>query len=44
MVHVYLKSIRSGLEIMAPHLSSFYDGQHLFVMNRIVSFRRGHGV
>ena len=41
---MYLKGIRSGLEIMAPGLSCFYDGQHLLVMNRIVSFRRGHRV
>ena len=44
MVHVYLEGIRSGLEIMAPGLSCFYDGQHLFIMNRIISFRRGHGM
>ena len=41
---MYLKGIRSGLEIMVPGLSCFYDGQHLFVMNRIVSFGRGHGM
>ena len=44
MVHVYLKGIRSGLEIMVPGFSSFYDGQHLFIVNRIVSFGRGHGM
>ena len=44
MVRVYLKGIKSGLEIMAPGLCSFYDGQHFFVMNRIVSFGRGHRV
>ena len=44
MVCMYLKSVRSGLEIMAPGLSGFYDGQHLFVVNRIISFGRGHGV
>ena len=38
---MYLKGIRSGLEIVAPGLSSFYDGQHFFIMNRIVSFRGG---
>ena len=41
---MYLKGIRSGLEIMVPGLSCFYDGQHLFVVNRIVSFGRGHGM
>ena len=41
---MYLKGIRSGLEIMAPGLSCFYDGQHLLVMNRIISFGGGHGV
>ena len=40
---MYLKGIRSGLEIMAPGLSCFYDGQHFFIVNRIVSFGRGHG-
>ena len=44
MVHMYLKGIRSGLEIMAPGLSCFYDGQHLLVVNRISSFGRGHGM
>jgi len=44
MDHIYLKSIRSGFEIMAPGLSCFYDGQHLFVVNRIVSFGRCHGM
>ena len=44
MVHVYLESIRGGLEIIAPGLCCLYDGQHFFVMNRIVSFRRGHGM
>ena len=44
MVRVYLKGIRSGLEVVAPGLGCFYDGQHLFVVNRIVSFRRGHGM
>ena len=39
---MYLKGIRSGLEVMAPGLSCFYDGQHLLVMNRIISFGRGH--
>ena len=42
MVCVYLKGIRSGLKVMAPGLSCFYDGQHLLVVNRIISFRRGH--
>ena len=41
---MYLKGIRSGLEIMGPGLSCFYDGQHFFVVNRIISFRRGHGM
>ena len=41
---MYLKGVRSGLEIMAPGLSCFYDGQHLLVMDGIVSFGRGHGV
>ena len=41
---MYLKGIRSGLEIMAPGLSCFYDGQHLLVMNRVISFGRGHGM
>ena len=41
---MYLEGIRSGLEIMAPGLSCFYDGQHLFVVNRIISFGRGHGM
>ena len=41
---MYLKDIRSGLEIMAPGLSRFYDGQHLFVMDRVISFGRGHGM
>ena len=41
---MYLKGIRSGLEIMVPGLSCFYDGQHLFVVNRIVLFGRGHGM
>jgi len=27
-----------------PLYSPLYDGQHLFVMNRIISFRRRHGV
>ena len=44
VVCVNLKGIRSGFEIMAPGLSNFYDGQHLFVMNRIVLFWRGHQV
>ena len=44
MVCVYLKGIRSGLEIMVPGFHSFYDGQHLFVMNGIILFRGGHGV
>ena len=35
---MYLKGIRSGLEIMVPGLSCFYDGQHLLVVNRIISF------
>ena len=39
---MYLKGIRSGLEVVAPGLSCFYNGQHLLVMNRIVSFRRGY--
>ena len=41
---MYLKGIRSGLEIMVPGLSCFYDGQHLLVVDRIISFRRGHGM
>ena len=41
---MYLKGIRSGLKIMVPGLCCFYDGQHLLVMNRIISFRRGHGM
>ena len=41
---MYLKGIRSGLEIMAPGLSCFYDGQHLLVVNRVIPFRRGHGM
>ena len=41
---MYLKGVRSGLEIMAPGLSCFYDGQHLFIVNRIISFGRGHGM
>ena len=41
---MYLKGIRSGLEIMAPGLCCFYDGQHLFVVNRVISFGRGHRV
>ena len=41
---MYLKGIRSGLEIMAPGLCCFYDGQHLLIVNRIISFGRGHGM
>ena len=41
---MYLKGIRSGLEIMAPGLCCFYDGQHLLIMVRIISFGRGHGM
>ena len=41
---MYLKGIRSGFKIMAPGLSCFYDGQHLLVMNRVISFGRGHGM
>ena len=41
---MYLKGIRSGLEIMVPGLSCFYDGQHLLVVNKIISFGRGHRV
>ena len=41
---MYLKGIRSGLEIMAPGLCCFYDGQHLLVVDRVVSFGRGHGM
>ena len=41
---MYLKGIRSGLEVMVPVLSCFYDGQHLFIVNRIISFERGHGM
>ena len=41
---MYLKGIRSGLEIMAPGLCCFYDGQHLLVVNRIIPFGRGHGM
>ncbi|KIM58213.1 hypothetical protein SCLCIDRAFT_128773 [Scleroderma citrinum Foug A] len=29
---------------MAPGLSCLYDGQHFLVMNRIISFGRGHRV
>ena len=41
---MYLKGIRSGFEIMVPGLSCFYDGQHLLVVNRVLSFGRGHGM
>ena len=41
---MYLKGIRSGLKIMVPGLSCFYDGQHFFVMDRVISFGRGHGM
>ena len=41
---MYLKGIRSGLKIVVPGLSCFYDGQHLLVVNRIISFGRGHRV
>ena len=41
---MYLEGIRSGLEIMAPGLCCFYDGQHLLVVNRVVSFGGGHGM
>ena len=41
---MYLKGIRSGLKIMVPGLCCFYDGQHLFVVNMVVSFGRGHRV
>ena len=41
---MYLKGVRSGLEVMVPGFSCFYDGQHLLVMNRIISFGGGHGV
>ena len=41
---MYLKGIRSGLEIMVPGLCCFYDGQHLLVVNRIISLGRGHGM
>ena len=41
---MYLKGIRSGLKIVVPGLSCFYDGQHLLVVNRIISFGRGHGM
>ena len=41
---MYLESVRSGFEIMVPGLSCFYDGQHFFIVNRIVSFGRGHGI
>ena len=41
---MYLKGIRSGLKIMASGLSCFYDGQHLLVVNRVISFGRGHGM
>jgi len=44
MVCVYLKGIRSGLEIMVPGLCCFYNGQHFFIVNRIVAFRWGHRV
>ena len=44
MVCMYLESIRSGLKVMVPGLSSFYDGQHLLVMNGIIPFGRGHRV
>ena len=41
---MYLEGIRSGLKIMAPGLSRFYDGQHLFVVDRVISFGRSHGM
>ena len=41
---MYLKGIRSGLEIVAPGLCCFYDGQHLLVVNRVISFGGGHGM
>ena len=41
---MYLKGIRSGFEIMAPGLSCFYGGQHLLVVDRVISFGRGHGM
>ena len=41
---MYLKGIRSGLEIVVPGLSCLYDGQHLLVVNRVISFGRGHGM
>ena len=41
---MYLKGIRSGLEIVAPGLSCLYDGQHLLVVNSVISFGRGHGM
>ena len=41
---MYLKGIRSGLEIMVPGLCCLYYGQHLLVVNRVVSFGRGHGM
>ena len=44
VVHVYLKGVRSGLKIMVPGLSGFYDGQHFFIVDRVVLFRRGHGM
>ena len=42
MIRVNLKSIRHGFQVVPPALGSFDDGQHLFVMDRIVSFGRGH--
>ena len=40
VIHVNLESIRCGFQIVPPALGSFDDGQHLFVMNRVISFRR----
>jgi len=44
MVRVYLKGIRSGLEIMAPGLCCFYNGQHFLIVNRIVALKRQQSV
>ena len=42
VIHVNLESIRRGFQVVPPALGGFDDGQHLFVMNRIVTFGRGH--
>ena len=42
MIHVNLESIRCGFQIVPPAFGSFDDGQHLLLVNRIISFGRGH--